>query len=256
METTPEPNQIPAEKPAESPAQTPASGEGQSQYVTKEELAKFAESQKEEIRRQAQSYSMQAEQRLNKRVGDNLLNMDNSIQAQQKAGAKFTDDQIAAFRQQAVNSAMEQEINDLRGQTQSPAGTQQPVQQPANANVNADHDAERQRIIEDVTAKAQGMMLMAGTTIEENDPEYMDLKPHFKDPPEQFLNKFSEALKAKADRIKVNPKGQLPNIIPGSSVPPSNLQAQYDKEKAAIARGNTMGLTQLNIKYRKLGLKI
>lgn len=245
-----------ADQAPESPAQQPANGAGESQYVTKEELAKFAQSQKEEIRRQAQSYSMQAEQRLNKRVGDNLLNMDNTIQAQQKAGANFTEDQIAKFRQQAVNSAMDAEVAELRGNPQQQPGTQQPAQQPANAYVNGNHDAERQRIIADVTTKAQGMMLMAGTTVEENDPEFAELSKHFQDPPEEFLSAFGESLKAKADRTKINPKGQLPNLIPGSSIPASNLQAKYDKEKSALTRGDTMGLTKINIRYRKLGLKV
>lgn len=65
------------------------------------------------------------------------------------------------------------------------------------------------------------------------------------------------AAEAEAQRLlQAKADGGGSDTLGASPAGAANLQAQYDKEKAGIKRGNIRGLTELNRKYRAKGLSV
>ena len=73
--------------------------------------------------------------------------------------------------------------------------------------------------------------------------------------PQEFLDKLEELAVQKAKTAATNPAARIPTLGAGAA---TNLQAQFDAEKAKISRGPNaiMELQKLKVKYRNLGLNV
>jgi len=228
----------------EIPAQEVGKEEGN--FVSRAEFEQSLADIKEETRRNAQSYSMQAESRINKRIQEEMKSLDLTIKRQKDIGLEIPADKVAAMKQNIISEAYSQD-------EQTQPEDSKPGSQAADT-IGSVNDPEMQNTVE----RAKGMAQMAGFTIEPNDPELKEIKELPQSAtPDQFLKVFQNALNTKAARLQRQGIAGSPNAIRGSTSSSTDaLQKEYNEKKSKLPRGDPKAQMDLKIEYRKKGLKI
>lgn len=204
---------------------------------TKEDIAEIVKAETSKAFQGIQSMQAKTEERIRKEVN-------NRLETLVQAGIQLAPEQ----QQMIAQRTREQLVNDYAstGEPQPPApeanGHQNvPPQQPDNVGV--------------INQMAQGILQKAGVTIDPADPEVAMINQTTMDAME-FLDSMRAAAAAKKERLARQP---TPAAVPGSigaGAAPTGLQAQYEKEKLNISRGDVDQLFRLQLKYRQKGLQV
>jgi hypothetical protein len=205
--------------------------------LTQDQVRAIAEEVAETKFRQTQGLIDKADNRITKKVQDELKTLEKTLKLQKSLGIDIPPNQVAAMQQQIMAQAYtETEQPTLPTQ---PYGTQptQPVY-PESGNVN------------DVSTQALRMMQRAGVIIEDSDPEVSGIDMS---DPDLFLASVGHAINVKKTRLAASAPNPVTPTNAGSAGQPQGLEAQYQAELRKIA-GNPVAVGQLKMKYRKLGL--
>ena len=228
-------------------------GQENGQFISRSEFDAAMAEVKEQARRDAQSYSMQAESRINKRISSELESFENSLKLQEEMGAPM-DPKLAEQARQRIISRAYAEDREKQGSQGKPN-----EEKPSQANIPQGGQSPDSGLTKEqaqAVTEMKGMAEMAGFTIEETDPEFQDLKPFLaaETSPAVVKREFAKALKVKGARLQTLRTAQNPNSISGGSVANPDLMKKYIEEKSKLPRGNIKVHHELRIKYLEQGL--
>jgi len=209
-------------------------GEGAApQPITRQELLDLMSQQQQEISRMVQSRTDASESRIQKRIREQMEATKNAQQLLQQAGVQIDPSAMQRVADQIIRDAY---IQPEPAQPSAPAA--QPVQQEVAPEVMA------------ANTMAEYLESKYGIGLDVNDPEAAALNnPGLS--PQQWIGAYEQALTAKKARLNTPPEARVPSMGQGQS---TNLAADYQRELAAIPRGNVGAVFQLKLKYRKMGL--
>lgn len=226
---------------------------GKDEFVSKNDFEQAMAAQNEEIRRQAQSYSMQAESRINKKIQANLKSFDENIALQKELGAPV-DPKLAEQARQRIISKAYTGVENPPGSKEEPAQGQVSQTAPAPGTTI---DPDVQKVQEQTISEARGMAQVYGFTIDPNDVEMTELAPYLQAgvTPENFKGAFAKALKSKNARLQTLGTARNPNAIAGGTVANPDLRKEYQTKKSKLPRGNIKAHEKLRREYAEKGLK-
>lgn len=205
--------------------------------LTKEDIAAIVKEETSKAFKGIQSMQAKQEERIKAEVKNRI---DALVQAgvqlapeQQMALAQHTRDQLSAeYTDPSATQAATPPVN-------VPAVPQQPIEPPPDP----------------VSSAAIEMIRKSGLTLDQSDPEFGTVNTQTQDPYE-FLTSVKAAIDSKRERIT---RTSGPAAVPGAVAAggtPSSLQAQYEKAKQNIRRGDVDALFRLQVEYRKKGLSV
>lgn len=226
-------NPVPA-----SPTTEPGAQTAQPSSLTQDQVRAIAEEVAETKFRQTQGLIDKADNRITKKVQDELKTLEKTLKLQKSLGIDIPPNQVAAMQQQIMAQAYTE--TDQPPLPTQPYGTQptQPVY-PESGNVN------------DVSNQALRMMQRAGVIIEDSDPEVAGIDMS---DPDLFLASVGHAINVKKTRLAAAPQPVTPTNA-GSAGAPQGLEAQYKAELKRVA-GQPVAVADLKNKYRRLGLDV
>ena len=167
------------------------------EFLTRDEATKM----EERVTRLAQSLVDKADHRITERVQGGLKTLEDSLKVQRSAGIEITPEQEARARQKVVEQAM------IEPPSQTSAAQATPNEQPAQQ-------------LDPVVARALGMMNKIGAVIEQNDPEFAQVKKALDTgDPDEFLLASAEAAKAKKARLASQTERSAARVPSGSGEP-------------------------------------
>ncbi|HOD52890.1 MAG TPA: hypothetical protein PKJ08_00045 [Candidatus Cloacimonadota bacterium] len=215
------------------------------EFVTRVELENLRKEFDEKARRLAQSYSMQAEGRIDKKIKRELAEYEKGIETLKSIGKEISPEEIEKGRQNIITKAYLQQ--------DQPQNQNQPVTQPAGNDQRTDTQPGRatpETIL--LNNMANRILKMHGVEdLAKEDPEAAMVRF---DDYDTFLDTFEQAVAAKAKRIGTRPEARISTMAGSGSSTPA-LKQQYEKELKALPRGPNSAIArqQLRMKYRKLG---
>ena len=228
------------------------------QFVSKGDFEVAMAEVKEESRRQSQSYSMQAENRIGKVIKDGLGDLQRTIQMQKDMGIDIPADKVSAMKTKIISDAYEKEESNQSGSQAQPNQGMPNTPGAGNANIQNPQMAQPDPEAERILAEARGMAQMAGFTIDPQDPEMVELAPNLQHgiSGETFKAAFAKALKAKTARLQTQGIAQNPNAVRGGSVANPDLMKEYQTKKSKLPRGEIKSHEKLRREYAEKGLNI
>jgi hypothetical protein len=226
----------------------PQGGTGQpnpNEPVTRVELENLRREFQETSRRQAQSYSMQAEGRIDKKIQKKLAEYDAGIATMKSIGQSPTDEAIEQGRQKIITSAyLDQPQNQNQPGTQSAGYEPRIEQQPGAATPETE-------ILNNAAGKILKLYGVEALAKEDQEAAMVRFGSST-----EFLDTFEEAVAAKAKRMGIgtNPATRI-STLGGSGSSTLAIEEQYKKELKALPRGANSALARIRLrdKYRKLG---
>jgi hypothetical protein len=238
-QTAPVPYQGPGQDPGAAPVKPEAQpqGEGTQQTVTLDEVDRRIKESEDRVLRRAQSYFDKDQNRAEKKVRQQLDLLEQQFAVIAQSGVKLTEpekDQIRLSEARKVLAESESE----------------PATPETSAKAKRGPDD-----VDPVTAEALEYEKELGLSFDANDPELKLIKVSGK--PSEYLSTYREALETKAKRIaaQVTPAPARAPTNTGAGGGSASLEQQYKQELSKL-RGNVRAITDLQIKYRNLGLKI
>lgn len=178
--------------------------------------------------------------RVDKGVADAMKRLDELVTLAKSTGQNFDDKQIEAMRDKIT-------LQTLQGTATSTNSPDSPIAQSANS----------QEPLDPVAGTALAIMRKRGVMVLENDPEFSVIDRETADP-EVFLDSVRDAITAKVKRMgkTLGSPAAMPGAIGQGVAATTDLLKEYNKALEKINQGDTEGLYQLQVEYRKKGLKI
>lgn len=230
--------------------------QGNEQVITPQYLKEMEQRIKEELRREAQSMTDKMGSRLDKEIQSALEKATEVIELGKRSGVKYTPEQEQAIRDTAINSAyanMNQPNQQSSPQSSAP---QDQGKQPGDPWVA-------------VGQKVQNIMAQTGVFISPDEANALIFGEDGENQVDPF--EYVQAFEAIARQRQLNsqqptgPSPNIPSLVTGgrASKTQTALRQAYLKERAQIRqgshptviRGDTMGIQNLEIKYRNQGLE-
>lgn len=226
-------NQIDFSAAAEGGQPSPNVPTGQPQdsapdYVTRADLEAFKTAVVEEARRAAQSLTDRQESRVEKRLREWTEQM-------KRDGVTVTPQMVERGREQLA-------LQELTGGAKGKA---------ANPDPEAIDPPELAALKAYVGRRADKILKGIGVTLEQNDPEFSEVK-FVTDDPDEYLETLEAAAKKKAERLQT-PTGARAPMSVGGAPQGGPLMEQYRREVLKVRPGSEAAL-QLRRKYRQMGL--
>lgn len=178
--------------------------------------------------------------RVDKGVAEAMKKLDELVALGRSTGQNYDDKQIEAMRDKITLQAIQGTATSTN----------------SNDSQNA-QSANSQEPLDPVAATALAIMKKRGVMVLENDPEFSVIDRETTDP-EAFLDSVKNAISAKVSRMgkPLGSPAAMPGVVGQGVAATADLQKEYNKSLEKINQGDTEGLYQLQVEYRKKGLKI
>lgn len=204
--------------------------EGKPDYVTRADLEAFKTAIVEEARRAAQSLTDRQESRVEKRLREWQDQM-------KRDGVSVTPQMVERGREQLA-------LAELTGAAKGGAAKPQP---------DANDPPELVALKQYVTRRADKLMQSIGVTLEQDDPEFSEVK-FVTDDPDEYLESLEAAAKKKAERLQRAPGARSPMAVQGAAG--GNAVEQFKADVRAVRGKGAHAYNQVLQRWRERGVDV